>query len=126
MSLTGLLKYQNEKVREFSLGMKQKLRLALALISDPKFVILDEHTNGLDIEGMVSIREIIIKENKEKGTTFLISSYLAHELEVICNKIAIMEKGHLLKVASIEEVLKSGGLESYFMKVIGNDEGELL
>lgn len=125
LSLTGLLKYQNEKVREFSLGMKQRLGLALALISDPKFVILDEPTNGY-IEGIVSIREIIIKENKEKGTTFLISSHLAHELEVIWNKIAIMKKVHLLKIATIEEVQKSGGLESYFMKAIGNDEGEVL
>lgn len=100
---TGLIQYKNDKVKEFSLGMKQRLGLALALLSNPKLVILDEPANGLDIEGMVAIREIILKQAKSNGTTFLISSHLAHELEVICNKVAIMKDGKLLKTATIEE-----------------------
>jgi ABC-2 type transport system ATP-binding protein len=124
---TGLLKYQNDKVKDFSLGMKQRLGLALALLSNPKLVILDEPVNGLDIEGMVAIREIIIKQAKSKGTTFLISSHLAHELEMVCNKIAIMKEGTLLKTATMEEVReKSGNLESYFLETVGRGKEETL
>ncbi|EGW36621.1 ATP-binding cassette domain-containing protein [Desulfosporosinus sp. OT] len=118
---TGLLQYQNDKVKEFSLGMKQRLGLALALLSNPKLVILDEPANGLDIEGMVAIREIIMKQAKSKGITFLISSHLAHELELMCNKIAIMKDGYLLKTATMEEVIeRSRTLENYFLETIGS------
>ncbi|HZK88146.1 MAG TPA: AAA family ATPase, partial [Anaerovoracaceae bacterium] len=117
----GLLEYQNDKVRDFSLGMKQRLGLALALISNPKLVILDEPANGLDIEGMVDIREIIMNQAKSQGVTFLISSHLAHELELICNMIAIMKDGRLLETASMEYVKeKSGTLEKYFLETIGS------
>ena len=118
---TGLLHYQNDKVKEFSLGMKQRLGLALALLSNPKLVILDEPANGLDIEGMVAIREIIMKQAKSKGITFLISSHLAHELELMCNKIAIMKDGYLLKTVTMEEVIeRSRTLENYFLETIGS------
>lgn len=116
---TGLIKYQSDKVKDFSLGMKQRLGLALALLSNPRLVILDEPANGLDIEGMVAIREIIVNQAKSNGTTFLISSHLAHELEVICNKVAIMKEGRLLKTATMKKVLEeSGTLEKYFLKTI--------
>lgn len=123
---TGLIKYENDKVKEFSLGMKQRLGLDLALLSNPKLVILDEPANGLDIEGMVDIREIIVKQAKSNGTTFLISSHLAHELEVICNKVAIMKEGQLLKTATMEEVVKeSGTLEKYFLKTIESEKRDV-
>lgn len=118
---TGLLQYQNDKVKEFSLGMKQRLGLALALLSNPKLVILDEPANGLDIEGMVAIREIILEQAKSQGITFLISSHLAHELELICNKVAIMKDGCLLKTATMQEVrAQSGTLETFFLETIGS------
>jgi len=118
---TGLLQYQNDKVKEFSLGMKQRLGLALALLANPKLVILDEPANGLDIEGMVAIREIIMNQAKAKGITFLISSHLAHELEVMCNKIAIMKDGYLLKTSTMEEVIQqSETLEKYFLEMVGS------
>lgn len=123
---TGLLQYQNDKVKEFSLGMKQRLGLALALLSNPKLVILDEPANGLDIEGMVDIREIIMQQAKIHGTTFLISSHLAHELELMCNKIAIMKDGILLKATSMDEVKeKSKTLENYFLDTIGSGKEKL-
>lgn len=123
---TGLVQYQNDNVKEFSLGMKQRLGLALALLSNPKLVILDEPANGLDIEGMVAIREIIVRQAKSKGTTFLISSHLAHELEVICNKVAIMKEGQLLKTATMEEIIKeSGTLEKYFLKIIESEKRDM-
>ncbi len=127
LTQTGLLQYQNDKVKEFSLGMKQRLGLALALLSNPKLVILDEPANGLDIEGMVAIREIILKQAKSKGITFLISSHLAHELELICNKVAIMKDGYLLKTATMEEVLaQSGTLETYFLETVRSGEAKSL
>lgn len=120
---TGLLEYQYDKVKEFSLGMKQRLGLALALLSNPKLVILDEPANGLDIEGMVDIREIILKQAKMNGITFLISSHLAHELEMICNWIAVMKEGTLLNIASMEEVrMQSGNLESFFLQTIKKEK----
>lgn len=120
---TGLLQYQNDKVKDFSLGMKQRLGLALALLSNPKLVILDEPANGLDIEGMVTIREIIMKQANLKRTTFLITSHLAHELELMCNKIAIMKEGCLLKTATMKEAIEqSGTLENYFLETIGCGE----
>jgi len=124
---TGLLQYQNDKVKEFSLGMKQRLGLALALLSNPKLVILDEPANGLDIEGMVAIREIIMEQAKSKGITFLISSHLAHELELICNKVAIMKDGHLLITSTMEEAIEqSGTLENYFIETIRSGKGKSL
>lgn len=120
---TGLLEFQNDKVREYSLGMKQRLGLALALLSNPKLVILDEPANGLDIEGMVDIREIIMKQAKMNGITFLISSHLAHELELICNRIAIMKEGRLVTTVSMEEVKqKSENLEQFFLQSIRGEK----
>ena len=120
---TGLLEYQNDKVCEFSLGMKQRLGLALALLSNPRLVILDEPANGLDIEGMVDIREIITKQAEKNGITFLISSHLAHELEIICNRVAIMKEGSLLTTASMENVKKqSGNLENFFLQTVRSEK----
>ena len=119
---TGLIKYANEKVKNFSLGMKQRLGLALALVSKPKLVILDEPTNGLDIEGTVDIREIIIKQAK-LGITFLVSSHISHEIELMCNKVGIMKDGKLLKVTSMKNAINEcGTLEKYFLKQVGRKE----
>ena len=119
---TGLIKYANEKVKNFSLGMKQRLGLALALVSKPKLVILDEPTNGLDIEGTVDIREIIIKQAK-LGTTFLVSSHIAHEIELMCNKVGIIKEGKLVNVTSMENAINEcGTLEKYFLKQVGRKE----
>ena len=101
--------------------MKQRLGLALALLSNPKLVILDEPANGLDIEGMVAIREIILEQAKSKGITFLISSHLAHELELICNKIAIMKDGYLRTKNGYNggsDSVQSETLENYFLETV--------
>jgi ABC-2 type transport system ATP-binding protein len=118
LTQTGLIKYANEKVKSFSLGMKQRLGLALALVSRPKLVILDEPTNGLDIEGTVEIREIIMKQAK-LGITFLVSSHISHEIELMCNKVGIMKKGKLLTVSSMDDALQEcETLEKYFLKQV--------
>lgn len=124
LTQTGLIKYANEKVKNFSLGMKQRLGIALALVSKPKVVILDEPTNGLDIEGTVEIREIILKQAK-LGVTFLVSSHIAPEIELMCNKFAILKEGKLLKAASMKKALdECGTLEKYFLKYVSGKEME--
>ena len=94
---------KNKKASNFSLGMRQRLGLAVAMVSDPKFILLDEPMNGLDPQGFVDVREIILKLHEE-GVTFLISSHILSELDKICNKIGFISHGKLLEEISIEEL----------------------
>jgi len=92
-----------KKVGGFSLGMRQRLGLAIALVTDPKFVLLDEPMNGLDPQGFVDMRETILKLNKQ-GVTFLISSHILSELDKICTRVGFLSHGKLLKELSIDEL----------------------
>ena len=92
-----------KKAGDFSLGMRQRLGLAIAMISDPKFIVLDEPMNGLDPQGFIDVRETIIKLNKE-GVTFLISSHILSELDKVCNKIGVISHGKLLDEISIDDL----------------------
>lgn len=94
---------KDKKVKNFSLGMRQRLGLAVTLISSPKFIMLDEPMNGLDPQGFVEIRETIKKLNKE-GVTFLISSHILSELDKMCNKIGFISHGKLLEEITIEDL----------------------
>ena len=122
-----LLNYKNDKAGRFSLGMKQRLGLAVAFVSDPELIILDEPVNGLDIEGVVEIREIIKRLNEEKNVTFLISSHMASEIEKTCNKVAVMYEGELIAKSSTEEALRlHPSMEDYFLNVVKDKRGEIL
>lgn len=94
---------ENKKVGSFSLGMRQRLGIAITLISDPEFIILDEPMNGLDPKGFVEVRDTIVELNKQ-GITFLISSHILSELEKVCTKIGFISHGKLLKELSIKEL----------------------
>ncbi|MCH5185661.1 MAG: ABC transporter ATP-binding protein [Oscillospiraceae bacterium] len=119
-----LLQYKNDKAGRFSLGMKQRLGLALALLSEPELLILDEPTNGIDIEGMVEIREIITRLSTERGTTVLISSHLAGEIEKVCNKVSIMYEGEMLTFTDMTRALEfNPTLEEYFLSVVKEKRG---
>lgn len=119
--LTG---YARDKASRFSLGMKQRLGLALALLGDPDLLILDEPTNGLDIEGTVEVREMVHRMAREKGCTFLISSHLAAEIERTCNKVAVVHEGELLGATTIEEALRGHPtLEDYFLSTVRAKRG---
>ena len=83
-----------KKVSSFSLGMRQRLGIAITLISNPKFIVLDEPMNGLDPKGFIEIRDVILKLNSE-GITFLISSHILSELDRICNKIGGKKYRHV-------------------------------
>lgn len=94
---------EKKKLTSFSLGMKQRLGIALTLISKPEFIILDEPMNGLDPKGFIEIRDVILELNKE-GITFLISSHILSELDKICTKIGFISHGKLVKELSIDEL----------------------
>lgn len=100
------LNYEEIKKRKagnFSLGMRQRLGIALSMLSNPKFVLLDEPMNGLDPQGFIEVRELIKKLNEE-GVTFLISSHILAELDKICNRIGFISHGKLLEEITIDEL----------------------
>lgn len=94
---------EKKNVGSFSLGMRQRLGIAITLINEPEFIILDEPMNGLDPKGFIEIRDVILELNKE-GITFLISSHILSELDKICNKIGFISHGKLIKELSIDEL----------------------
>ncbi len=97
LKLVRLNNTGKKKAKHFSLGMKQRLGLAIALVGNPDLLILDEPINGLDPEGIIEIRELILKLNKEKGITFLISSHYLDELSKIATFYGIIDKGKIIK-----------------------------
>lgn len=119
LEITGLIKYKNEKVKNYSLGMKQRLGLAMAILTKPNILILDEPFNGLDIQGMVEMRELIINLSAQENTTFFISSHLIHDIELTCNKVGILYNGKLLGVDSTKNILKNySSLENYYLSEV--------
>ena len=106
LSLVGLSNTQNKKVKYFSLGMKQRLAIAISLSSNPDFLILDEPINGLDPEGIIEIRELILNLNKHKGITILISSHYLDELSKIATHYGFIDKGTIIKEISKKELDK--------------------
>jgi ABC-2 type transport system ATP-binding protein len=93
----------NNKVRTYSLGMRQRLGIAQALISKPKILILDEPTNGLDPLGIKELRELLKKISKEQNIAVFISSHILSEIELICDKIAIIDNGSIIEVKELKE-----------------------
>lgn len=117
LELVGLSSYRHEKVAHYSLGMKQRLGLAAAILSKPELLILDEPTNGLDIEGMVQVREIILQLAREEQITFFVSSHLIQEMELMCNRIGILYEGKLIREGLKSELLdgRFATLEELFL-----------
>jgi ABC-2 type transport system ATP-binding protein len=104
----GLADVAQRRVRTFSLGMRQRLGIALALAPSPQLVILDEPTNGLDPRGIRDIRELVLKLNAKHGLTFVVSSHLLHEVENLCGRVGIMHAGRLVDEGPLEELMREG------------------
>ena len=127
LEIVGLAPYKKERCGKFSLGMKQRMGLALALLSQPELMILDEPTNGLDIEATVEVREIILRLAKEKGVTFLVPSHLASEIEKMCDKVLVLHEGEMLSFDTKEEALRlHPSLEDYFLAKVRDKKGTVI
>jgi ABC-type multidrug transport system ATPase subunit len=113
----GLEGRAKDAFKNYSMGMKQRLAIAAALLGEPEVIILDEPTNGLDPRGIVEIRELIVKLASQ-GKTILIASHLLDELEKICTHIAIMQKGSLIKMAPLQDLHQEyNSLEKAYMQL---------
>ncbi|CAH8281578.1 ABC-2 type transport system ATP-binding protein [Mariniflexile fucanivorans] len=108
LEIVGLLERKNSKFSTYSLGMKQRLAIASALLNDPEILILDEPTNGLDPQGIHQIREII-KQIAAKGTTILLASHLLDEVEKVCSHVVVLRKGEKLYSGRVDEMISSHG-----------------
>lgn len=121
LELVGLLDRRNSKFRTFSLGMKQRLAIASALLNDPEILILDEPTNGLDPQGIHQIREIITRI-ASTGTTILLASHLLDEVEKVCTHVVIIRKGEKLYSGPVDQMNASFG----FFELKASNEEKLL
>lgn len=108
LKLVGLANRKNDKFSTFSLGMKQRLAIAAAMLNDPDVLILDEPTNGLDPEGIIRVREII-KQIAGTGTTIILASHLLDEVEKVCSHVVILEKGTTLYSGPVDEMTAGFG-----------------
>ncbi len=100
----NLFERKKSKFKTFSLGMKQRLAIASAMLNDPEVLVLDEPTNGLDPEGIAEIRDLI-KEIASTGKTIIIASHILDEIEKVCTHVAILRKGKLLQIGELSEVM---------------------
>lgn len=106
LELVGLLERKNDKFKTFSLGMKQRLAIASALLNDPEILILDEPTNGLDPQGIRQIRDII-RIIASQGTTILLASHLLDEVEKVCSHVVVLQKGVMLYQGSVHNMIEN-------------------
>jgi len=121
LEVVGLLDRKDSKFKTYSLGMKQRLAIASALLNDPEILILDEPTNGLDPQGIHQIRAII-RDIASQGTTILLASHLLDEVEKVCSHVVVLRKGEKLYSGRVDEMTSSNG----FFELKYNNEPKLL
>ncbi|AEE51487.1 ABC transporter ATP-binding protein [Haliscomenobacter hydrossis] len=125
LQLVGLPDTGKKKVSQFSLGMKQRLSIAVALLNQPELLILDEPTNGLDPNGIIEMRELFKRLNQEQGITILISSHLLAEIEKLVSHVGIIHKGQLLFQGTLQDLIQKQQ-ESSSLKLSTNDNARAL
>jgi ABC-2 type transport system ATP-binding protein len=121
LELVGLAGRAGDKAKNYSLGMKQRLGLAIALLTRPRLVVLDEPTNGLDPAGIQEIRRLI-KALPERGTTVLVSSHLLGEVQLMCDRVTIIHQGRMVADGSLDEVLAGAAGGARFEIVVAPAE----
>ena len=117
VKLVGLENRINDKVSKYSLGMRQRLGVAQAILHKPNLLILDEPTNGLDPEGIKDLRNLLVKLAKEENMGILISSHNLSELESFCNKVCIIKNGTIVETSDLETVKKEASEGNYIIEV---------
>jgi ABC-2 type transport system ATP-binding protein len=115
LELVGLAERADDRVKTYSLGMRQRLGIAAALLRDPEVLILDEPANGLDPAGIKEVRDLVRRLGAE-GRTVFVSSHILNEVQHMCDNVAILARGRCVKQGSVDEVL-SGGVRSVFVRV---------
>lgn len=126
LELVGLDKRYNSKVKTFSHGMKQRLGIAQTLLHNPELIILDEPTTGLDPQGMKEIRDLIIFLSKEKGKTIFLSSHILREIELIANRMVIINKGQNIIEGEVKQLLNDNEQDVEIKFKSKNDVKEIL
>ena len=119
LELVDLRHTGKKKARDFSLGMRQRLGIAVALAGEPELLILDEPANGLDPQGIIEMRRLILKLNQERGITVLISSHILDELARLATHYGFVEGGRMVREVTAADLGGEESLEDYFMELIG-------
>jgi len=120
LKIVDMEKWKKTKIKKYSKGMMQRLGIAQAMINEPDLIFLDEPTDGVDPIGRKEIRDILIGL-KDKGKTIFLNSHLLSEIELICNKVAILNKGELVKEGTIDEITSTGNRHVFNTSELGND-----
>ena len=121
LTFVGLDNTGSKKAGKFSLGMRQRLGIAMAIVGDPEMLILDEPINGLDPQGIIQIRDLINKLNREKDMTVIISSHILSELSKLATSFAFIDKGHIVREATQEEIENAG--EKQLLITVNDPQG---
>lgn len=120
IELTGLKNRINDKVGKYSLGMRQRLGIAQALLNSPKLLILDEPTNGLDPEGIKELRELLVKLAKTEKIAIFVSSHNLSELESFCNKVCIIQNGTIIETSEVNKLKRKASKPVYYLELSKN------
>lgn len=116
--VSGLKERLNDKVKEYSLGMKQRIGLAVALMKQPKLLILDEPTNGLDPMGIKDLREFLKDLAHNKNISVVVSSHILMEMEQLCDRVVVISDGKIICTKTMDEIEKESSLEDVFINAI--------
>ncbi|SCJ01039.1 Uncharacterized ABC transporter ATP-binding protein YbhF [uncultured Clostridium sp.] len=122
IKVSGLKDRLNDKVKEYSLGMKQRIGLAVALMKQPKLLILDEPTNGLDPMGIKDLREFLKHLAHNKNISIVVSSHILMEMEHLCDSVVIISEGKIICTKTMDEINKESSLEEVFINSIREAE----
>src|SRR5215211_1757243 len=125
LQLVNLTYTKNKKAKQFSLGMKQRLSIAIALLPKPELLVLDEPTNGLDSNGIIEVRELIKRLNKEEGVTVLVSSHILAEVEKMATHVGIIHKGKMLFQGGLSQLQHLKKEQSFIELETSNNEDAL-